>query len=127
VADITWAMVQDFAAHLSAVDSDAQTAILAYVNDALVVSEFDGETGPTTKMARIYLAAHFGELSLPVSSGGAGGMGPSGPIASESGGGLSRSYAAASPVIASYLNKTNYGQSFLTLVRMSPARAPVVL
>jgi hypothetical protein len=65
VADITWTHVTNHYASLvaPAVGTDAQTDILAYVNDeALDASVFGGEDATTYKLARIYLAAHMGEL-----------------------------------------------------------------
>jgi hypothetical protein len=64
MASITWTNVLEFAPELSDVTTNARVDILALVNDLLPVGEWDGESGPKTKMARIYLAAHFGATSL---------------------------------------------------------------
>lgn len=120
---ITWDHVLDFEASVSTVPLDAQTAILAHVNAHLYVANLDGEDGPTTRLARIYLAAHHGLGAVP-GAGGAGG----GPVASESGGdGLSVSYAITSSAMTSgALGETSWGRKYLALVR--PAFAgPAVL
>ena len=122
MADIAWSDVESFAADLSAVDADAQTDILAWVNDALVVADFGGETGPKLRLARIYLAAHSGTIVLR------GGSGAAGPVVSESAGPLSRTYAAGVVSASdSLLDTTSWGKMFSLLVRTSPARAPIVI
>ncbi len=116
MADIIWTDVVDFASELSALDSEAQTAILAYVNDALSPKAFGGEDSPKLKLARIYLAAHVGTLSR-------GGGGPSGPVTSETAGNISRTYAAAGGAPSDW-SSTSYGQLYIALVRTSRARLP---
>jgi hypothetical protein len=111
------------APELSTVPTAAQDFILEYVNQALVVDIFGGEGSPKLRLARIYLAAHYGSLF------GSGGSGAAGPVTSESAGGLSRSYGFASSFVFNddALGSTVYGRNYLGLVRTSPARAPVVL
>lgn len=122
MAAITWTDVMALAPELSSVSTDGRTYILAHVNTALNLAEFDGEDGPKTRLARIYLAAHFGAISL------AGATGASGPVTSESAGGLSRSYGTTTSTSSgSGIERTGYGQLYLQLVRTSPARAPLVL
>ena len=116
MADISWSDVTAIAPEMSTVSSGAQTMILAYVNNVLNVSEFGGESAPTLKLARVYLAAHRGAASL--------GGGGAGPITSESMGGLSRSYGAG--VTTDRLDSSPYGREYLSLVNMSSARSPIV-
>lgn len=53
MASITWADVTNFASEMSAVDSDAQTDILAYVNAEVDTTLFaGGESSPKLKLAR---------------------------------------------------------------------------
>lgn len=113
MADITWAMVVDFDAGLSTVDADAQTAILAYVNDEHDVTAFDGESGPTLHLVRIYLAAHLGRVT------GAAGA-ASGPVTSASAGGLSVSYGTFASS-AEGLGTTAWGNLYLALIKRSVA------
>lgn len=63
MADITWDDVTDLQANLSAAEADAQTKILAYVNGELNPDAFGGADSARFVMARIYLAAHLGELA----------------------------------------------------------------
>lgn len=121
MAAITWANVIDHAPGLSTVDTDAQNDILAYVNTALKVDEFYGEASPMLKLARIYLAAHMGTMIAQAVTG------QVGPVQAESVGGVSRAYAVAQFAQTSSLADTTWGRAFLQLVRVSPARAPIVL
>lgn len=118
---ITWSDVTNKAAELADVAVDAQTDYLALANTFLNVSMLDGEDGPRTKLARIYLAAHFATLDRLR------GTSIAGPVVSESRGGLSRSYANLTQMsLASGLfGQTTYGQNYATLVRTSRARWPV--
>ena len=113
---ITWSNVTDFAANLSTVDADAAAAILAYANSVLDVSLFGGEDGATLRLLRIYLAAHLGTAGLRAASG------ASGPVVSESVGGIARSYAVAAAATDTELQSTAWGQAYLTMLRGSPAR-----
>jgi hypothetical protein len=63
VADIAWSDVVDLQANLSTVAAGAQTKILTYVNEGLSAAAFGGEDSPRYTLARIYLAAHLGELA----------------------------------------------------------------
>jgi hypothetical protein len=106
------------------VSAGAQTDILAHVNTTLVVAEFGGESAAKLKLARIYLAAHFGTFALDDAAGTAG------AITSEKAGDLSRDYGADSLAAAfdgSDYGATVHGQSFVALVRSTPARAPLLL
>jgi hypothetical protein len=105
MADITWTHVTAFASELSSVDEEAQAMILAHVNGehGVAVDEFGGEDSPTTKLVRIYLAAHLGTMC---GMGAAGGM-----VTSESAGGLARSYATGVGLEGADLDLTVYGRT----------------
>ncbi len=120
MASIVWANVVDFAAPLSSVDPDAQTAILAHVNTVLDVSLFGGEDGPTTRLLRIFMAAHMATTTATEEAGAV-----AGPVASESAGGISRSYANLSTPSDDDLKTTSFGRAYLSLVRTSPARVGI--
>ena len=113
MADITWADVEDVAPLLSTVPVDAQTKILAYVNDTVNSGAFNNDSAYT--LAKCYLAAHRGSCVLTAGTGAA--------IASESMGGLSRSYATPS---VSNLDSTSFGREYRSIVNASPARCPWV-
>lgn len=123
MADIIWTDVVAFAPELSTIAAGAQTDILAHVNDTLVVTEFGGETAAKTRLARIYLAAHFGTVTAQ------GAAGAAGPVVSETVDRLSRTYGqpyggGAAP---DSLDSTSYGKAFRALVRTTPARIPMLL
>ena len=123
MAAIAWIDVEAHAPELagSAVPTSAQTDILAHVNTALDADEWGGETAARLKMARVYLAAHYGTQTK--NKGGAGG-----PVAVESAGPLSRQYAVPSPLGTDpEFVTTNYGKAYLSLVRALPARAPLLI
>lgn len=121
MAIIAWSDVTARAPELAAVSAEAQTDYITMANDFVNVNMFDGEDGPRTKSARIYVAAHFATLDRlrgnPIA----------GPVIAESRGGLSRSYANLTQMsLASGLfGQTTYGQNYATLVRTSRARFPV--
>lgn len=123
MAAITWSDVTAHAAQLTTavVPSAARTDILAYVNSVVNVKVIDGEDGPKSKMARIYLAAHFGEVARSQ------GLLSSGAVTSESAGGLARSYAAILTMDPASLGASRYGQEYTALIRTSGARAPFVI
>ena len=121
MAALAWSDVVNHAAALSPLDAEAQTDLLAYGNGVLVPNDFGGETGAPLKLARIYLAAHFATLAKSTAS-----ASVAGPVTSESGGGLSRSYGTVIGA-ASSLGETRYGRMFAALLARSPGRGPVVL
>lgn len=114
MAAVAWTDVAGFFPSLADVGEDQQDDILAWVNTALDVSLFGGEDGPKLRLARIYLAAHHGELALPGSE--------LGDVASETIGGdsISVSYAASSG--GDSLAQTVGGDLYLQLVKTSAAR-----
>jgi len=121
MADIDWDDVEDLAPELSAVPSAAKTLFLELANTRVRVDLFGGEDAAMTKMARIYLAAHFG--AMHPSSGSAQ---DAGPIASESLGSASFGYAVNSAEASSNYGSTKYGRMFRQLARMTPARLGTV-
>lgn len=121
MADIVWTDVTAFAPQLTTVDAGAQTDILAHVNALLDVDQFDGESGPTTRLARIYLAAHVAASVQQGASGSAG------PVTSEKVGDLARSYGFSGFLSFSALEGTAYGRLYKMLLSTSNARGPRVL
>lgn len=83
-----------------------QTAVLAYVNSVLDVNMFDGEAGARTKLARCFLAAHIAACSALGDAGG--------PVASESEGGVSRSYAVY--LTANIYLSTTWGKMYWMMI-----------
>ena len=125
MAAIVWKDVTALAPGLCDLDHAGQTAILAYVNQAFNVDVLGGESSPTLRLCRIYLAAHHALLtgSAVSASGGA----SAGPVTAEAAGGLSRSYGSTAAALAdSALSGTVYGQLLVQLLRGSCARAPLV-
>lgn len=121
MADITWTTVIAVAKDLATgVPVEFQDLILAYVNDVVAPAEFGGEASPTFVLARAYLAAHYGAVYK------LGGFAQSGQVTSMSEGGVSQSFSASAPSSTSPFGKTAYGESFLSLVRRSPANAGFV-
>lgn len=120
MASITWAEVEVFAPELSEVEDDAQDLILEYVNSILNVSVLGGESAPQLKLARIYLAAHFG-------TGVGTGDSDDQEVASESMGGLTRSYVTSQTMSLGALNSTSYGRQYLQIVQQSVPRGPLVV
>lgn len=123
MASIVWNDVLALAPELSTVTAGAQTDILAHVNTALAVDVWGGEAGASTRLGRIYLAAHFGTISLQ------GGTGAAGPVVSESAGELSRSYAwSVQQGGTDSLESTAYGKLYKAMVQRLPkARAPILI
>lgn len=115
MAAIVWSDVTALAPELTSTSATTQSDILNHVNAAIDVDRFDGEDGPTTRLARIYLAAHYATLAA---------LGAGGPLAVEREGGIERSYAA--PSQRSELLTTSYGRGFWQLIR-PVAHGPIVL
>ena len=106
MASIIWADVTALAPELTAPSEAARVYLLAHVNAELDPAMFDGEDGPTLRLARIWLAAHLATVGA-LSTGGA-----AGPVMSESVGGMSISYGASSSTDAA-LGTTAYGRLYL--------------
>lgn len=123
MAAIVWSDVEAHAPDLSAVAPGAQADILARVNSALAVDEFDGEEGSKTKLGRIYMAAHLATLAALAASG------ASGAVKIEEVGDLKREYGVSSAGVgASDYQSTGWGRLYLGLVRTNGgARAGLVI
>jgi hypothetical protein len=118
MAAIAWTDVVDVAPTMSTAAAGLQTMVLAYVNEHGVnINAFDGEDGATTKLARAHLAAHLAAMS------GRAGV-ASGPVTSQSAGGLSRSFSVWSGT--SMLSSTGYGRLFLMLARAGAGGAALL-
>lgn len=116
MADITWADVVGFDASMSGVDPIAQETILGYANnEALQASLFGGEDAWKYRLARIYLAAHHGELALPYAT-------ANGDVSSKtvSPGSLSVTYAGIPS--GAELAMTTGGKALDELLLTTPAR-----
>jgi hypothetical protein len=112
--------VQPFAPALATLAAGAWTDILAYVNEQDLT--YLGETVQVDRMAKIYLAAHIGTLTMRAGSGAAG------PVTSESAGTLRRSYGMYAAWAGSgALGSTQFGQMYLDILSMSQAAGPMVL
>lgn len=123
MAPIVWLDVSTVSSPLAAAALGVQTDILALVNTGFpsLPEVLDGEDGIKTRLARIYIAAHF--ASLP----GAGDQRPAGAVLSESRGGLSRSFQGpATPGGDIIWNDTQWGRRYLQILRGSRAAWPRV-
>lgn len=118
---ITWPEVVTIDASLATVPENAQVWILEYANRALNPRMF---TTQAYKLVRLYLAAHFGTMSVP---GAAGETPVAGPVTSETVGGISRTYALVSDSSDPTFSTTSHGQMYAFLVRTSKGRLPFAL
>lgn len=121
MAAVTWAaLVAELpAAQLSAVATEAQDSILAFVHETLNVASLGGEASARLRRARMLLAAHLATV------GASGGTVVAGPVISESTSRISRTYAQV--VSGGEFSGSSYGQEFARLVRTAPgARLPRV-
>jgi len=113
---IVWTDVSALAPALATINVTTQNDILNFANVRFNVAVFDGESGVTTRLARILYAAHLAALTK---------LGTAGPLIGESADGLSRSYAAPFSN-RSQLSLTSYGNALLAI--LPPAtHGPVVL
>lgn len=117
MADIEWADVLGIASELASVAVEAQQAILAYVNTSLKPTYLGGVNSFEFKLARMYLAAHMGSPK-----GGA----VAGPVASESAGGLARTYAIMMGTNPRW-SSTRYGIEFEAMLFRSGAKGGLVV
>lgn len=118
---ITKQDVLEFAGELVRVKDPAWANIIRFVNgiDSSGIDKFGGDEGETLRLARIFLAAHFGTISLRSKSGAAG------PVTSEAAGAVRRSYGLVA--LASHdaaLGSTTWGQQYQGLLSMSDAHGP---
>lgn len=118
--DLTTAWPTD--TQLAAVAVPFQNLILDYVNKELNVALFGGEDASKTKLARMFLAAHFGKMVPVAVATGAGGS-VAGPMVSSSAGGLTRSFGSLMAAGgAGTFSQTAYGQEFQSLLATTVAR-----
>lgn len=105
---IEWSDVEELDAAFADVSDPLQTLFLGIVEETVDPEAYGGEDTNRTKMARMNLAAHLAEYFTSNGSGSA-----AGPVQSESGGGLSVTYAvAASAVTGDALAETAYGRAY---------------
>jgi hypothetical protein len=121
MAVITWSDVTAVIPEMSAVTTTLpQTLALAVANTRFAVAEWDGESSEILKLARILMAAHLALVSLPGTSG------STGPVVSESGGGLSVAYASLAAKSDGTYDSV-YMQQINTLRKTRACRAWVVV
>lgn len=122
MAAIDWDDVVAHAADLADVDTDAQADILGYVNENVNVAKFGGETSYKLKLARIYLAAHLGQMTLEADSS----SGVTGDIESETIGAESITFDYSKMSDGDELELTQHGLKYRGLVRRSACRVGFV-
>lgn len=107
------------APELVSVHDDAWVDILNYVNNMSIKAIRDPYT---FRLARIFLAAHYGTVSKRAYTGAAG------PVVSEAAGGLRRAYGLVALSSAdAALGQTMYGMQYLGLLRSSNAAGPFLV
>lgn len=117
MASISWTDVTDYASEMSTVPPAAQTLILALVNPYHAVHRWGGEESPKLRMARILVAAHFGEFARQV------GAAAAGPVISEGEDDVSRAYAAFNLPgldVDPLWDRTKFGVQYRWLMRSNP-------
>lgn len=124
MADIIKQDVLEFAPELSTIRDPTWAAILAFVNSftSLGIDVAGGESSPLLRLARIFLAAHYGTVSKRSKSGAAG------PVTSEAAGAVRRSYGLVA--LASNdagFGSTVWGQQLLSILSMSDAHGPILV
>lgn len=123
MADITWDDVEAYRSALGDVPVAVQDDALLYVNTKIAAGRFDGETGIKTRLARIYLASHFGELYIARVN------------ASTTGGAVSSETYGASSITLDYETSSNVstlaetvgGAAYKSLVNRSANRVGFVV
>lgn len=121
---ITWAQVVAFAPELTNVNPTVQALLLARAQEVVPAAEFCGEASPSYNIAMIYMVAHMASLHVQT-CGDAMSAGATGPVQSESVGGLSISYKdgygmGGAPASREGFERTRYGAAYLELLRSSP-------
>jgi hypothetical protein len=117
VASLLWSDVTALAPQLAVVDITAQAMILAYVNDTVNVPLFGGESSSRTKLVRVMLAAHFGELQRRQDQG---------QVIGETVGTTSIAIQYERRADPEALRETSYGAQYLGLINASAARVGFV-
>lgn len=116
---ITWADIVALAAELSVLPVAAQPVVVAHVNESIV--DLAWPTDTLTDHARKLLAAHMATVLIQ------GGLGPAGQVVGESVGGISRQYAAFSPMGSDpSFAGTPYGKLYRALLRTNARRIGLV-
>lgn len=118
MAAIAWPDVIAIAPQLTTVPVAAQTLILGYVNSELEADYFGGEDSFTCRLARVFLAAHFGEIQRR--------RGQLGIVTSERIGAEGIDINYMSRLVGEALQETPYGEQYQFLVDSSPARTGFV-
>ncbi len=118
--------VLNFASQLSTLDDNVWVDVIRYANE-IDLSEL-GETDQTTRMARIYLAAHIATIAKQANSSSSSSI-AAGPVISEAAGLVRRTYAAISNSTSSTtaLSSSRYGQMYLEILTRSLANGPIVI
>ncbi len=119
MADLTWSDVTKIAPELASVDAALRTLFLDLVNDELSADAWGGDDSSAYHLARCYLAAHY------ASGIGSGSDSAVGEVASETMGGLTRSYVTSTSGRGGDLESTNYGRQYKQLARLYVPRGPV--
>lgn len=120
MAALTWSDVTNVAKNLDTVPVPLQNILIAFVEERVDPLNFKGEDSETFLLARSWLAAHLATLWT------FGALGPTGPVTSESEGGVSTSYAFINFITAGMLTSTVYGRNFALLSRLAPGVAGAV-
>lgn len=105
---------------LASLDVAAQDAIIEVVEEVVNPDVLGGSTSARYTRAKVYLAAHMGQLAVDAAGG------ASGPVTSKSADGLAKSYAVWGSTDRE-LDRTSWGQLYRMIVRNSPARAGMVI
>jgi len=124
MAAILWSDVVALDAELAGVSAAAQALFLAWANEELEVSNFRlGEIDPKLKLARAFLAAHFGRLWFD----NADDDGTAGPIKSKTitSDSMTVTYGndGSSATTEESLASTEWGNAYLFVMRAQPTRA----
>jgi hypothetical protein len=120
MAAITWEMVVAAAKELTSTDTFIQEVALSIANGSGIdASNFGGEDAEKTRLARIAMCAHVATLMTRR-------RGAAGILASQSVGGMSRSYALGFTNPRTF-DLTSYGNALRVLAVGTPARAGVVV
>lgn len=117
MANVVWADVEALQSNLSTVSAAAQMIILAHVNEDLNPAAFGGDGSAKYHLARVYLAAHLGELERR--KGGASGQVTSKTIGTSS---ITLAFAQAERGDDDALTQTSWGSQFAGMLDTSPLR-----
>jgi hypothetical protein len=117
VANVVWQDIEALQSNLSSVSVAAQMIFLAHVNEDLNPTAFGGEDSARYHLARVYLAAHLGELERRRGA-------TSGPVQSKTIGtsSITLAYATAMSSAESALRLTSWGAMYLEMLAASPLR-----